>query len=81
MRNLRIGLLGVLQPFSCPSPFLLLQMQGPPVKTEAEFSEAEGAPWEEWQKEQAQEGAQGALSRGKGASCPGGIGARSEVVG
>ncbi|XP_048345062.1 zinc finger protein ZFP2-like [Sphaerodactylus townsendi] len=41
------------------------QMWGPSMKTEAEFSEAEGAPLEEWQTAQAQEYDEDALSHGK----------------
>ncbi|XP_077186269.1 uncharacterized protein LOC143833891 isoform X8 [Paroedura picta] len=40
------------------------QMWGPSVKMEAKFSEAEGYPSEDWPREQAQEGAQDALSGG-----------------
>ncbi|XP_060094554.1 zinc finger and SCAN domain-containing protein 23-like [Heteronotia binoei] len=57
------------------------QMWGPPVKMEATFSEAEGASSEESQRAQTQKCAQDALSSGKGASCPDGIGEPSRVVG
>ncbi|XP_077186374.1 uncharacterized protein LOC143833928 isoform X2 [Paroedura picta] len=42
------------------------QMWGPSVKMETKFSEAEGAPLEEGQRERAQECAQDALSQGSG---------------
>ena len=65
--------------FSYLSLLLLPQMGGPSVKMEAEFSEAEGAPLEERQEAWDQEPAPEALPRGKGALCPGGLGALGEV--